>query len=641
MTTQPGSELRRLRALVADLDAIVWEADVASGRFTFVSQRAEDLLGWPRRRWTSEPSFWADHVHPDDRERIVSEFITASTQGRAHDLEYRFLAKDGRVVWLRDIGHTVPDHQGRPSLVRGIMVDITRQKLTEESHQEAEQRFRLLVEQLPGMVYIGGFADDPTQPAPLRYISPQVEQILGFSAEEWLSNPTEWWNQVYPEDRERMHEEYRRAVDSGSPYAADYRLISRDGRTVWIHDEAVVVTDDDGSPLFWQGVLLDTTSQREADQRATESEDKYRSLVERIPAMVYLESMEKGNDTIFYISPQVEQILGVSQEAWVGDQSTWFRTMHPEDRARVEEENRIADETLQPFSSEYRMIASEGRIVWIHDEAVVVRDESGDPRFWHGVMLDITERKRAGELERELATEREEASELRALDEMKNTFLQAVSHDLRTPLAAILGLAVTLEREDVELHPDEAKDLAGRIAANARKLDRMVADLLDLDRLSRGIVEPNLFPTDLGALVTRIVTESESLNSRKVTLEIEPVMAEVDATKVERIVENLLANTTRHTPPDAPVWIRVCHEGDGVLIAVEDAGPGISAEHREEIFEPFRQGPDTPEHSPGVGIGLALVARFAELHGGHAWVEDRSGGGASFKVFLPKKPPSS
>ena len=125
-------------------------------------------------------------------------------------------------------------------------------------------------------------------------------------------------------------------------------------------------------------------------------------------------------------------------------------------------------------------------------------------------MLDITERKEAEEqLERALEVEREATHALRALDEMKNTFLQAVSHDLRTPLAAILGLAVTLERGDVDLEAEETHDLARRIAANARKLDRLVTDLLDLDRLARGIVEPKLLPTDVGALVRRVVAESE------------------------------------------------------------------------------------------------------------------------------------
>jgi signal transduction histidine kinase len=109
----------------------------------------------------------------------------------------------------------------------------------------------------------------------------------------------------------------------------------------------------------------------------------------------------------------------------------------------------------------------------------------------------------------------------------------------------------------------------------------------------------------------------------------------VDAAKVERILENLLSNTLRHTPAGTPVWVSVVPEDGGVLLLVEDQGSGVPEEIRESIFEPFRQGPDAPEHSPGVGVGLTLVRRFAELHGGHAWVEGRDGGGASFRIFLP------
>jgi signal transduction histidine kinase len=113
------------------------------------------------------------------------------------------------------------------------------------------------------------------------------------------------------------------------------------------------------------------------------------------------------------------------------------------------------------------------------------------------------------------------------------------------------------------------------------------------------------------------------------------VVVSVDAAKVERIVENLLANTLRHTPAGTPVWIRIVPEARGVLLVVEDQGSGVPEEIREMIFEPFRQGPDAPEHSPGVGVGLTLVRRFAELHGGRAWVQGRDGGGASFRIFLP------
>ncbi|MGH2589898.1 MAG: sensor histidine kinase [Actinomycetota bacterium] len=216
----------------------------------------------------------------------------------------------------------------------------------------------------------------------------------------------------------------------------------------------------------------------------------------------------------------------------------------------------------------------------------------------------------------------------------QDPLLAALVHELRTPIAAILGLAVTLERE--QLRTAEVKDLAERIAANADRLDRMVADLLDLDRLSRGLVEPNVWPVDLGALAERVVGRSGLASGREVSVEAEDVVAEIDESKVERILENLLANAVVHTAPDARVWVSVRGDGDGAVIIVEDEGPGVPAEQREAIFEPFRKS-GTVEDSPGAGIGLALVARFAEIHGGRAWVEPRDPAGASFRVWLPAR----
>jgi len=285
---------------------------------------------------------------------------------------------------------------------------------------------------------------------------------------------------------------------------------------------------------------------------------------------------------------------------------------------------------------EYRLLARDGREVWVLDEAVVVTDSDGHPQYSHGILYDITDRKQAEEdLERALHIERQATERLRALDELKNTFLHAVSHELRTPLAAVLGFAITLEREEVQLPAPERKDIVRRLAANARKLDQLLSDLLDLDRLDRGILEPRRKPTDVAALVRRVVENSEVLGTRPVRVQAQLVVTPVDAPKVERIVENLLVNAGRHTPPDCTIWVKVTSHDGGALITVEDEGQGVPKDLQETIFEPFRQGPSAPAHSPGVGIGLSLVARFAELHGGRAWVEDRPGGGASFNVFLP------
>jgi PAS domain S-box-containing protein len=336
-----------------------------------------------------------------------------------------------------------------------------------------------------------------------------------------------------------------------------------------------------------------------------------------------------------YTSPQISSMLGFTSEEW-GDLVTWQGAIHPDDRDRVIAEDERTNRSMEPFNIEYRLITKDGHIMWIRDEARVVTDEFGHPRLWSGVMFDITSLKRAEEeLARALDLEREASARLRTLDELKNTFLQAVSHDLRTPLSAVLGGALTLDRDDINLTQEESSDLVHRIAVNAKKLSRLVTDLLDLDRLANGLLEPQRSSVDVGQMVGSLIEESEILAHRGICIEADPGTNRLDPSKVERIVENLLVNAVRHTPPGTSIWVKVRQTGDGVLLVVDDNGPGIPRELRETIFRPFERGPTPSEHDPGTGIGLALVARFAELHGGRAWVEDRPGGGASFNVALP------
>ena len=320
----------------------------------------------------------------------------------------------------------------------------------------------------------------------------------------------------------------------------------------------------------------------------------------------------------------------------------WGDHVHPQDRARALGALRSAIASPgEDLDLEYRAPGLEGRTLWLRDIVHVSPDALRGPVV-RGLIVDVTQGKRAEQALRRseqkyseaFHREREATQRLRALDEMKNTFLEAVSHDLRTPLTSILGSAVTLEQAGMDLPQTDAMDLLRRIASNARKLERLLSDLLDLDRLQRGIMAPQRRETDLGALVREAVREFEHFGGREVEVAAGEIVANVDAAKVERIVENLLANATRHTPAGSRIWVRTLAEEDGVLIVVEDEGTGVPDELKEAIFEPFRQGPGPASTSPGVGVGLSLVARFAELHGGRAWVEDRPGGGASFHVLL-------
>ncbi|OLE66961.1 MAG: hypothetical protein AUI36_07040 [Cyanobacteria bacterium 13_1_40CM_2_61_4] len=389
----------------------------------------------------------------------------------------------------------------------------------------------------------------------------------------------------------------------------------------------VPLRDESGRVVGAAGVALDVTERMWEPGALFEAEAKYQGLVETIPAVTYIDPLDEWGDSL-YVSPQVTELLGYTQEDWLTDPGFWRDHVHAGDADRVWEEWVRARDSGSPYQSEYRMLHRDGHEVWVSERAVMLKDAAGRPWAVQGVMVDITERKRVEEeLERAWQREREAAAHLRDLDDIKNLLLHAVAHDLRGPIATVLGSAMVLENSLIDLD-DDKRDMIRGVAAGARKLNRLVNDLLDLERLERGLVEPDRRSTDVGELARRVVAEL-NVKFHEVHVETENTVSPVDPVQVERIIENLVVNSARHTPKGTPIWVRVHRRDEGTEILVEDAGPGVPQDLREVIFEPFRHGGE------GLGIGLSLVARFATLHGGWARVGDREGGGASFEVFLP------
>jgi PAS domain S-box-containing protein len=390
-----------------------------------------------------------------------------------------------------------------------------------------------------------------------------------------------------------------------------------------------------------------------SEQSGLHDEARFRAIVEHIPGVaLYMDEVIDGDfahSTPVYISPQIEDMMGYPREAWLSEGELWLHVLHPDDAERMIREDERARRHGTPLAAEYRMIRKDGRVVWVSESARVHRDPSG-MTYWQGQMIDVTARKEAEaalaeerertaeRLQDALDTAREAASHLRSLDSMKNAFLNAVSHELRTPLASVLGGALTLERLGVDLSGEDQRELVHAVATNARKLDRLLTDLLDVNRLTRGVISANRQEIELSALARQVVEDVDP-DGHTVSLAGGPAFVEVDAAKVERILENLVMNAVRHTPTGTKVWVRVEAVDGGAAIVVEDDGPGVAPEQREAIFEPFQRGGEgtSSPGGPGMGIGLSLVAKFAELHGGRAWVQEREGGGASFRVVLPPR----
>lgn len=321
---------------------------------------------------------------------------------------------------------------------------------------------------------------------------------------------------------------------------------------------------------------------------------------------------EIGSNRVTW-SDELYRLWGLEPQSVNLTYERYLDSVHPADREQVRTIVERALESGAPFDFAHRVMLPDDSVRWIDGSGRVITDESGAPARMVGVAQDITERKR--------------------IDDLRDSILSAVSHELRTPLTSIIGFSMTLKDRGSGLAQHTRDEMVGHLAHQAHKLDRLLADLLDLDRLRHGFIRPSLRPTDVRELASQVASDQRS-NTHSIDVGGSQVIAKVDAPKVERIIENLLANAVNHTPPGTKISLTVEPHDGGVLIAVDDDGPGVADEQREAIFGIFNRG-TANDGVPGTGIGLSLVAQFTALHGGSAWVEESASGGASFRVFLP------
>ena len=237
-----------------------------------------------------------------------------------------------------------------------------------------------------------------------------------------------------------------------------------------------------------------------------------------------------------------------------------------------------------------------------------------------------------------LAREAYEAEALRRSDAMKTALLRAVSHDLRSPLMAILTSAGALVHGELSLDPADRQELGETILGEAERLDRLVSNLLDVSRLQAGAANPEPEISTIEDLVLQALDSVEAAGGRiEVSLLEESASVRVDVHQVERVLANLVENALHYSPPSEPVRIQVSVTASDVIVRVIDRGPGIAPGEAERIFEPFQRGTRTGDVG-GAGLGLAIARGFADANGGRVWAESREGQGATFVLALPREP---
>jgi PAS domain S-box-containing protein len=396
----PDSSDDRFRSLVEHLPVVVFTlSDDDPGRTLYVNEQIERILGYPAADWLEDGSLWLRLLHPEERDALLSDWTATRVARRPWNGEFRYRHADGHWVWVHEHTRPVLDATGAIVCWEGILEDVTdrteaqrRAAVTRRELFESEERYRSLVENLPVVVYVDS---DESQPR-TSFISTNVEALLGYPPHRFLEPDDFWAETVHPDDLPRVMEAWDRSMRTGETFDLEYRLIRVDGSEIWVHDRTVLARDDDGKRAHWQGVLVDITERVQAQQELATSQARYRALIEGIPAVVYEMALDDYRRTL-YASPHIEALFGYTLEEWLDQQDIWMELLHPDDREIELAAHDLHSSTGEPWAREYRLIAADGRTVWVRDHARLLRNAAGEPLNWQGVMVDVTALKEADE----------------------------------------------------------------------------------------------------------------------------------------------------------------------------------------------------------------------------------------------------
>jgi PAS domain S-box-containing protein len=479
------------------------------------------------------------------------------------------------------------------------------------------------------LAHIGSFQWDAA--ADRNNWSDELMRIYGLSPEDGPPGFEQYIGFVREDVRAEVLAAVQDTIANGTSISHEYPVVLHDGARKWVHAYVEVLRDGDGSLTGLRGTCQDVTERHLADDALRASDARFRALVESAPDAVVVVD---ADGRIVLMNAQTSSLLGYRTEELVGRSVEVVIPEDLRDRHRSDRERYTAKPEVRPMGAGQELSArrKDGSLVPVDVSLSPVETDEGMLVF--ALMRDASHRRSVEEtLRSALEKERRAADDLRKLDEAKSAFLSAVSHELRTPLTAILGFAELMQDSDIR-ESDMMGDLVDRLYGSATRLGGLLSDLVDVDRLERGILEPHRRRTLLRDLVDRALVPVDDAR-HDIDLRVDDAYVNVDPAQTERIIENLVSNAVKYSPPGSHIEV-VAHaslNGD-LSIAVIDDGPGISDELHQSIFEPFVRG-DTGTFTPGTGVGLALVDRFAKLHGGRAWVEEREGGGAVFRVELP------
>lgn len=338
--------------------------------------------------------FFFECVHPDDRQQIADAVSQAIAEKRPYQIEHRVIRPNGIERIVLEHADITFDEEGKPLRMLGAVQDITERKKAEQALREAEIKYRTLVEQLPAVTYVD-FVDDSIKSGEFntRYISPQVETLLGYTPAEFYADSGLWARLIHPDDRERVLARNVEHFSTHQFYGERYRMLTKKGHEIWVRDEAVVVrSENQEQTLISQGVIFDITEQKKVEGELRDREERFQQLADNIQEVFWITDPAAQKD--LYLSPAYEEVWGRRLEDQMQNQNVFIESVLPEDRemvlATIEKQVRGKGTEM-----EYRITRPDGSIRWIWDRAFPIFDEFRSVKLVTGIAADITERKQA------------------------------------------------------------------------------------------------------------------------------------------------------------------------------------------------------------------------------------------------------
>ena len=547
------------------------------------------------------------HLDEDAEQlRRYTEYLIQHREG--FTMEARGVHRSGAVGTGLFSVHPIFASDGTVAGSLGVAVDISELKATQQRLAEQEAFFRDLVDHHPG--FIGWCLPDTT----IQFANTTLTQFWGEPLEG-----VRWLDLVSADRRADLRDYLQRFKPEAPLGTYEHQLRRSDGALRTVQWTVRAFFDGAGDLTHYQGVGLDITEQREAEEALRESERRFRQMAEGIEEIFCL----RRGDELLYVSPACERLLGLPPEALYPSFSNILAMIPPEDRERTRAALYEAEALGEPSDEIHRIVRPDGEGRWLHTHGYPLQDEHDGSLLRAGTARDVTAYKAL-------------QHELEAANRAKSDALSAVSHDLRTPLNALMGLTDLLAESPLDA---EQRHHLSLCRSAGQRLLGLIDTLLELSRLQRGDVVADQQPMELRAFLDEQIglllpqARAQGLVLDWYVDSALPTYAETDPNRLAQVLFNLVGNAIEYTEAGT-VEVAVRRDGlERARIAVRDTGPGIPPSTQQRIFEPFERGEaGTRQHHSG--LGLALARDLVRLLGGEISVDSEPGKGATFTFTL-------